>query len=606
MTNEKVHKALADKTRRKILEALQMQSFNVSELANLCGTSKPNISQHLRTLKDAELVTDEKRGMHVFYSITENGKTKTEEDTSIQSQVFHELHKILEAYQCESYIYSKDGIDSSEEGTFFVFNENETILSFDYLFRLKSIGISFLTPASLLSKENSFSYEDELENFHRFIDDYLQKTVLPIIKSQERTRSLKSTILIHPTIMEHMKKRFKHSFFPFEDTNTLNRIQNFFIKGAKKVIAFDDNYFEDRDIHSDEEIEKILIEIFQEQFTSGPLRPLYADPNVLEITAKAYDKIYARTKDNKIELTEHSFPNEEAFDNFVKKLDAHYISSFESELRKRSNVHFKTENQDTVVILTSPLSVHGTYLHIEKCYFEKKNFEWLSRQPNIKQSEIAFIKTLLHSKMNIVFSGSIGSGKTSFLNACLYELEDEESVFAIEQHTGLMCDNNNITYINESSISYTDSHVLDSLLHLKNKRFALDELQKPTEVFKWLQIMNNNPGSITTMHAGSPAGTMTRLKYLIEHSDEYRFYGMQKEILKVIDVIIHLEKDNAGNFYIESMSEIQYEEYKNDFVYSNITKEESHNIFRVTKDFYNKLKPVSIPSEIKILPTYNE
>lgn len=62
-------KALADPTRRKILDLLKEQDLTAGEIANNFQMSKPSISQHLKLLKAAQLVQDEKKGQFVYYSL---------------------------------------------------------------------------------------------------------------------------------------------------------------------------------------------------------------------------------------------------------------------------------------------------------------------------------------------------------------------------------------------------------------------------------------------------------------------------------------------------------------------------------------------------------
>lgn len=71
-----VWKALADPTRRKILELLKKRDMNAGEIAAEFNMTKPSISNHLNILKQADLVDSEKQGQNVMYSI----KTSVIED----------------------------------------------------------------------------------------------------------------------------------------------------------------------------------------------------------------------------------------------------------------------------------------------------------------------------------------------------------------------------------------------------------------------------------------------------------------------------------------------------------------------------------------------
>lgn len=71
-----VWKALADPTRRKILELLKKRDMNAGEIAQEFNMTKPSISNHLSILKQADLVEADKQGQNVIYSL----KTSVLED----------------------------------------------------------------------------------------------------------------------------------------------------------------------------------------------------------------------------------------------------------------------------------------------------------------------------------------------------------------------------------------------------------------------------------------------------------------------------------------------------------------------------------------------
>ncbi|MEZ4854612.1 autorepressor SdpR family transcription factor [Flavobacterium sp.] len=64
-----VFKALNDETRRDILELLRKGDLSAGEIADHFKISKPSISHHLDLLKQADLVTSDKQGQFVIYSI---------------------------------------------------------------------------------------------------------------------------------------------------------------------------------------------------------------------------------------------------------------------------------------------------------------------------------------------------------------------------------------------------------------------------------------------------------------------------------------------------------------------------------------------------------
>jgi DNA-binding transcriptional ArsR family regulator len=61
--------ALGDPTRRSIFERLRRGPRAVGELARELPVSRPAVSQHLRVLKEAGLVTEERNGTRRIYGV---------------------------------------------------------------------------------------------------------------------------------------------------------------------------------------------------------------------------------------------------------------------------------------------------------------------------------------------------------------------------------------------------------------------------------------------------------------------------------------------------------------------------------------------------------
>jgi DNA-binding transcriptional ArsR family regulator len=73
MTNALAFSALADPTRREVFERLAHGPLPVGELAQGLPVSRPAVSQHLKVLKEAGLVTDRPDGTRRVYQIDPHG-----------------------------------------------------------------------------------------------------------------------------------------------------------------------------------------------------------------------------------------------------------------------------------------------------------------------------------------------------------------------------------------------------------------------------------------------------------------------------------------------------------------------------------------------------
>ena len=74
---QRVFEALSSPIRRKILAYLAHADLTAGEIAAKFEISKPAVSQHLSVLEVAGLVTSEKRGQYVHYSLAPDQLTNT-------------------------------------------------------------------------------------------------------------------------------------------------------------------------------------------------------------------------------------------------------------------------------------------------------------------------------------------------------------------------------------------------------------------------------------------------------------------------------------------------------------------------------------------------
>ncbi len=74
---EKIFSALSSGVRRKILAYLSHSSMTAGEIAERFDISKPSLSKHLTILENAGLVSSEKKGQFVHYSLVQDNLVNT-------------------------------------------------------------------------------------------------------------------------------------------------------------------------------------------------------------------------------------------------------------------------------------------------------------------------------------------------------------------------------------------------------------------------------------------------------------------------------------------------------------------------------------------------
>src|SRR5919205_1665104 len=101
MAYEQALQALGDPTRRSILEQLRDGPRAVGEIAARLPVSRPAVSQHLRVLKEAGLVSDRQNGTRRLYRVDPDGLA--------------ELRAYLESFWDEALARFKDKAEREQE-----------------------------------------------------------------------------------------------------------------------------------------------------------------------------------------------------------------------------------------------------------------------------------------------------------------------------------------------------------------------------------------------------------------------------------------------------------------------------------------------------------
>jgi ArsR family transcriptional regulator, repressor of sdpIR and other operons len=69
MSNNKTFRALADPTRREILDLLRHGEITAGDLAEQFDMTKPAMSHHFAVLKQADLITSRREGQQIWYGL---------------------------------------------------------------------------------------------------------------------------------------------------------------------------------------------------------------------------------------------------------------------------------------------------------------------------------------------------------------------------------------------------------------------------------------------------------------------------------------------------------------------------------------------------------
>ena len=160
------------------------------------------------------------------------------------------------------------------------------------------------------------------------------------------------------------------------------------------------------------------------------------------------------------------------------------------------------------------------------------------QEGRISQQLYDKIVSHIEKRSNIVISGSTGSGKTTFTNACIEKMLDftpAERIYIVEDTPELQCRSPNKTqvYIRKDQAVAA----IQTALRWTPKRIIFGELRSGEVANELLQAWNTgHSGNITTIHADSAVSTIPRIEGLLRQV----ITGQLPDLADTIQLIVHL------------------------------------------------------------------
>ena len=158
-----------------------------------------------------------------------------------------------------------------------------------------------------------------------------------------------------------------------------------------------------------------------------------------------------------------------------------------------------------------------------------------------------FMRLAVIRRKNILVSGPTGSGKTTWTKALIREIPDDERIITIEDARELVLEGHpnhvRLYYSKDRQglARVTPRQLLESCLRMKPDRILLAELRSD-EAFDYLRNVNTgHPGSITSIHASSAAMAFEQLVLLIKQNPSGRALARRdiRALLRAsIDVVV--------------------------------------------------------------------
>jgi type IV secretion system protein VirB11 len=171
--------------------------------------------------------------------------------------------------------------------------------------------------------------------------------------------------------------------------------------------------------------------------------------------------------------------------------------------------------------------------------------------PDRNAEPIAYLREAVRQRKTVLVSGGTSTGKTTFLNAMLHEIPNEERVVLVEDTPELKLPGTNgvglVAVKGElGEAKVTPNELLQAALRLRPDRIVLGELRGAESVSFLRAINTGHPGSFSTIHANSLRGALDQLALMVMQTG----IGLSRGdtiayAASVIDIVVQLGRQDG-------------------------------------------------------------
>jgi len=286
---------------------------------------------------------------------------------------------------------------------------------------------------------------------------------------------------------------------------------------------------------------------------------LLADPTVNEIMVNDPWNVYIE-RNGRLERGEITFRDEAHLRHVIDRI----VAPIGRRIDESSPlVDARLPDGSRVNVIIPPLALRGPALTIRKFSRQPFTLDRLVELGTLSEAMAAYLASAVRQRASIIVSGGTGSGKTSTLNALGLCIPEGERLISIEDAAELRLQHPHIVSLEsrppnlEGQGEVTIRTLVRNALRMRPDRIIVGEV-RGGEAFDMLQAMNTgHRGSLTTLHANSPADALIRLESMVLMAGfELPVSAIRRMIGGAIEVIVQQDRLPDGRRVVTAITEM--------------------------------------------------
>ncbi len=333
----------------------------------------------------------------------------------------------------------------------------------------------------------------------------------------------------------------------------------------------------------DNERANLVREIVGAVVSLGPLRPLVEDPSISEIMVNGPSRVYIQRK-GKVELSNVKFDDARHLLHVIQKI----LSASGSSRRVDESspyVDFSIQDGSRVNVILPPCSLIGPVVTIRKFASDISTIDDLLKRNMLNKKMALLLIAAIKAKLNIVFCGATGTGKTTALNVLSRHIPKDERIVTIEDTSELRLLQEHVVSLQAKPVNIEGKGAISirelfvNSLRMRPDRIIIGEVRGEEALDMIQAISSGHSGSLAIVHADTPEDCFNRLVTMILMSGiRLSTEEIKKQVAHAIDLIVHVELFPDGVRRITYVTDLEYDPKEMDPYMNHIFRFEQEKI----------------------------
>ena len=313
---------------------------------------------------------------------------------------------------------------------------------------------------------------------------------------------------------------------------------------------------------SEQDRQRLTDDLVDAVFGFGPLESLLADESVTEIMVNGPADVFFE-RDGRLCRSEQRFADEGQLRALIDRV----LGPLGRRIDEASPmVNARLPEGHRVHVIIPPLALDGPVMTVRKFAKRVMTLGDMVATGSFDEGMRTFLMWAVRARKSIAVSGGTGSGKTTLLNALSCELSPSERIITIEDSAELrFLEHPHVVRLEarprnaEGTGEVTIRELVINALRMRPDRIVVGEC-RGAEALDMLQAMNTgHDGSMTTLHANSPADVVSRLTTMVRYAVDLPVDVIESNVASAFEVVVQTARSLDGSRFVSDVAELEYD-----------------------------------------------